>query len=253
MELDLQGKNALVTGAGSGIGRAIAVALASHGTFVYVNYRSNEVGAHETLSLLEQGGGKGRVIAADVSQSLEVKQLFGKIAESSGDLNILVNNAGGLVKRAKIAEMSDELWDEVMGINVKSTFLCCRAVLPMLQRAGWGRIVNISSLAAHDGGGLGAAHYAAAKGAITTFTKGLAKEAAPYGITVNAVAPGLINTAFHDVHTADTARARMVENTPLAREGQPDDVADGVLFLVSELARFITGELLNINGGQRMA
>lgn len=250
--IDLSGKTALVTGAGSGIGRASAIALAGCGAFVVLNYRQNEAGARETLDQIEQAGGQGCVVAADVSLAQEVEQLMNEVARATGRLDILVNNAGGLVKRSKVAEMSEALWDEVMAINVKSTFLCCRAALPLMRGRGWGRIINLSSLAAHDGGGIGAAHYAASKGAIKTFTSGLAKEVASEGITVNCVAPGLIDTAFHDVHTPAQNRQRMVDNTPLAREGQPQDVADAILFLASDLARFITGETLNINGGQRM-
>jgi len=250
--IDLRGKIALVTGAGSGIGRAIALALAESGAEVIVNYRHNEAGAGDTLLQIEQAGGRGHLNAADVAQGAGVARLFDDIAQRSGRLDILVNNAGGLVQRCKIAEMSEELWDEVMNINLKSTFLCCRAALPLLKGHGWGRIINMSSLAAHDGGGMGATHYAASKGAIATFTKGLAKEVASEGITVNCLAPGLINTAFHDTFTAPAARQNMVNNTPLAREGQPADVARAVLFLASDLSSFITGETVNVNGGQRM-
>lgn len=252
MQIDLRGKVALVTGAGSGIGRAIALELGRNGAVVVVNYRSNELGARETLDQIEQVGGTGWLAAADVSQAGQVQTMVQAIAEKAGRLDILVNNAGGLVKRCKVAEMSEELWDAVMDINLRSTFLCCRAALPLMSGRGWGRIINMSTLAAHDGGGPGAAAYAASKAAVLTFTKGLAKEAASQGITVNCLAPGLINTAFHDVHTAPPARQNMITNTPLAREGQPLDVAGPVLFLVSELAAFITGETININGGQRM-
>ena len=250
--IDLKGKTALVTGAGAGIGRACALALANSGALVIVNYRHNEAGARETLSKIEQAGGQGLLYEGDVSQPSSVTRLFDDITLRPGRLDILVNNAGGLVQRSSVASMSEELWDEVMNINVKSTFLCCRAALPLMKKRSWGRIINMSSLAAHDGGGAGAAHYAAAKAAIATFTKGLAKEAAPDGITINCLAPGLINTAFHDTFTAPTARQTMVKNTPLAREGEPADVANAVLFLVSDLASFITGETLNVNGGQRM-
>lgn len=250
--IDLKGKTALVTGAGAGIGRACALTLANSGAFVIVNYRHNEEGARETLLKIEQAGGRGLLYEGDVSRPSSVTRLFDDIALHPGSLDILVNNAGGLVQRSSIATMSDELWDEVMNINVKSTFLCCRAALALMKKQNWGRIINMSSLAAHDGGGAGAAHYAAAKAAIAAFTKGLAKEAAPNGITVNCLAPGLINTAFHDTFSTPASRQNMVNNTPLAREGEPADVANVVLFLASDLASFITGETLNVNGGQRM-
>lgn len=239
-----------MTGAGAGIGRSIAITLAESGAFVVVNYRHNEGGAKETLAAIEQAGGKGQILAADVAQSAQVTRLMGEIAARNGQLDILVNNAGGLVQRCKIADMSEELWDEVMAINLKSAFLCCRAAVPLMR--GWGRIINLASLASHDGGGPGATAYATSKGAIMTFTKGFAREVASLGITVNCVAPGLISTAFHDVHSTPHARQAMINNTPLAREGSPDEVAHAILFLASDLASFITGETLNINGGARM-
>ncbi len=250
--IDLQGKVALVTGAGSGIGRAITIELGRCGAYVFVNYRNNQTGAQETLDCLRQAGGDGRIVGADVSKTAQVEAMMKSIADSSGALHILVNKAGGLVKRSKVVEMTDAVWDEVMNINVKSTFLCCRAAIPLMTGRGWGRIVNMSSQAAHDGGGNGASHYAAAKAAIITFTKGLAKELASEGITVNCVAPGLTSTAFHDTFTAPEARQAMVRNTPLAREGRPVDVAEAVLYLVSDMSAFITGETININGGARM-
>lgn len=246
--IDLSGKTALVTGAGSGIGQAIAVELGRCGAFVIVNYRQNEAGAQETLAHLQQAGGDGRVVQSDVALSADVKRLFGGI----GRLDILVNNAGGLIKREKIADMSEALFDEVMAINVKSTFLCCQAAMLLMVGRGWGRIVNMSSIAAHDGGGFGSTAYAASKAAVGTFTKGLAKELAPHGITVNCVAPGLISTAFHDKLTAPEARQATVKVTPLAREGSSTEVAEAVIFLISDMASFITGETININGGSRM-
>ncbi len=253
LTINLEGKTALVTGAAAGIGRSIAVTLATAGACVVVNYRHNEAGARETLNQIEQAGGSGLLFGADVSRGDQVQAMFDAIASKTGQLDVLVNNAGGLVKRAKLPEMSEELWDEVLDINLKSTFLCCRSALTLMSGRGWGRIINLSSLAAHDGGGPGATHYAASKAAILTFTRGLAKEVAGQGITVNCVAPGLINTAFHDIFSTPQSRQGMINNTPLAREGQPLDVAWAVLFLASDLAAFITGETLNINGGMRMS
>jgi 3-oxoacyl-[acyl-carrier protein] reductase len=248
VEINLRDKTALVTGAGSGIGRSIAVELARSGAHVIVNYRSNQSGAEETLRMIEAAGGTGQIVGADVAKTDQVAQMISQIEH----LDILINNAGGLVKRSKVADMSDDLFDQVLAINVRSTFLCCRAALPIMIGSGWGRIVNMSSLAGHDGGGAGASAYAASKAAIMAFTKGLAKEVAKEGITVNCVAPGLINTAFHDVHSTPEMRQATVKAMPLAREGQPIDVARVVLFLASDMASFITGETLNINGGARM-
>jgi 3-oxoacyl-[acyl-carrier protein] reductase len=252
MNVDLKGKAALVTGAGAGIGRAIAIALAGCGAYVYVNYRSNEAGAHETLDCIQQGGGSGQLVNADVADSAQVAAMFETIKADGRWLAILVNNAGGLVQRSKVSEMSDALWDEVMGVNLKSTFMCCRAVIPLMVGHGWGRIVNISSQAAHDGGGFGAAHYAASKAAVITFSKGLAKELAPEQITVNCVAPGMTSTAFHDVFSTPEGRQNTVKNTPLGREGKPEEIANSVLFLASDMSSWTTGETININGGARM-
>jgi 3-oxoacyl-[acyl-carrier protein] reductase len=252
MDINLQGKTALVTGAGAGIGRAIAIELARCGAYVFVNYRSNEAGAAETLDCIKQDGGDGQTVAGDVAVTAQVNAMFAAIKAHRPHLDILVNNAGGMVKRAKVSEMPDELWDEVIGINLKSTFLCCRAAIPLMIGQGWGRIVNMSSQAAHDGGGPGAAHYAASKAAVITFSKGLAKELAPEGITVNCLAPGMTSTAFHDVFSTPESRQNTVKNTPLGREGKPWDIAQAVLFLASDMSAWITGETININGGARM-
>jgi 3-oxoacyl-[acyl-carrier protein] reductase len=251
MAINLEGKTALVTGAGSGIGRAVAIELAHSGAYVFINYRNNENGAKETLDCIKQDGGSGQIVGADVSQAAQVESMMQAVGQH-GNLDILVNNAGTLVKRAKIAEMDESLFDEVMAVNVKTTFLCCRAAIPLMNGRGWGRIVNMSSQAAHDGGGNGATIYAASKAAIIAFTKGLAKEVATQGITVNCVAPGITSTAFHDTFSTPESRRNMVSNTPLGREGLPLDVANAILFLASDMAAWITGETININGGARM-
>ncbi len=252
MNINLEGKTALVTGAGSGIGRAVAIELARQGAFTFVNYRHNEAGAIETLDCIKEEGGSGEIVLADVAQTAQVERMMQAVEARTQRLDILVNNAGGLVKRSKVSEMSDDLWDEVMTVNVKSTFLCCRGAIRLMNGRGWGRIVNVSSQAAHDGGGMGAAHYAASKAAIIAFSKGLAKELAPDGITVNCLAPGITSTAFHDVFSTPESRQNMVKNTPLGREGSPADIAQTVLFLASDMAAWITGETININGGARM-
>jgi 3-oxoacyl-[acyl-carrier protein] reductase len=252
MDANFVGKTALVTGAGHGIGQATAIELARHGAFVVVHYNSDETGAHQTLAGIEAAGGSGMLYKADATKAAEVEKLFGEIETKTGRLDILVNNAGGLLQRCKIAEMSEELWDSVMDVNLKSAFLCSRSAIELLKRNGGGRIINLSSLAAFDGGGPGAAAYAATKGAILTFTKALAKELAPFGITVNCVAPGLIATLFHDTFSTPQSRQNIVGNTLLAREGQPADVAAAIVFLASASASYITGETININGGLRL-
>ena len=170
--------------------------------------------------------------------------------ERFGKIDVLITNSGGLLQRSKVADCTRELWDQALAVNLTSMFLCCRAVLPHMERAGHGCIITMSSLAAHDGGGFGAAHYAASKGGVITFTKALAKEMGPSGIRVNSIAPGLIATRFHDRFSTPEGRQATVERTPLRREGQPQDVADAALFLASPQASFITGATIEVNGGQ---
>src|SRR5258708_23729219 len=162
MNINLEGKTALVTGAGSGIGRAVAIELARQGAFTFVNYRHNEAGAIEALDCKKEEGGSGEIVLADVGQTAQVEKMMQAVEARTQHLDILVNNAGGLVKRAKVSEMSDDLWDEVMAVNVKSTFICCRGAIPLMVGRGWGRIVNMSSQAPPDGRRLGAAPSAAA-------------------------------------------------------------------------------------------
>ena len=183
-------------------------------------------------------------------KSYAVDDVVGQVAQSlGGHIDILMNNAGHLVKRSLIADMTDDHWFTTMNVNVTSTFFCTRAVLPFMN-TGWGRIVNMSSLAARNGGGNGATAYAASKGAIIAFTRGLCKEVADQGITVNAVSPGLIlETPFHDTFNTDEGIQGAINGTPLKRGGTPDDVAGAVLYFVSELGSFITGEIVEINGG----
>jgi 3-oxoacyl-[acyl-carrier protein] reductase len=231
MRVDLTGKTALVTGAAVGIGRGVALALAESGADVALTYLTHE--ADKTLRAIEALGRKAVAACADAL---------------GGDLDILVNNAGGLIARRAIAEMSDEHWQRVFDVNVTSAFYCTRAVLPHMSAGG--RIVNMGSIAAHHGGGEGAAAYAAAKGAIHTLTHGLAKELVPRGITVNAVAPGfIVETPFHATFTSDAAREASIGQTALRRAGLPAEVAGAVLYLVSDLASFVTGEIVEVNGG----
>ncbi len=248
MQIDLSGKAALVTGGNVGIGRAIALALAESGANVGLTYLSHA--GDETVQAIEALGRRAVALRMDATQSGEVKRTVASLAESlGGHIDILINNAGGLVGRTAIAEMSDEQWRRIIDVNLTSTFYCTRAVLPYM-RSGWGRIVNNGSIAAHHGGGGGAVAYAAAKGAIHTFTRGLAKELAPRGITVNAVAPGfIVDTPFHETFTTPEVREASIAQTLLKRGGTPADVAGVVLYLVSDLAAYVTGEVAEVNGG----
>jgi 3-oxoacyl-[acyl-carrier protein] reductase len=179
-----------------------------------------------------------------------VNQVFAQAAdELGGHIDILVNNAGSLVGRVLVVEMSDEHWHRVIDVNLTSALYCTRAALPYMS-TGWGRIVNVSSLAAHNGGGGGAVAYGAAKAGVIGLTRGLSKELAPKGITVNAVAPGFIlGTPFHATFTPPEKQKTVISNIPLKRAGTPEDIANAILFLVSDMASFITGEVTDINGG----
>lgn len=252
LSVDLSGKNALVTGASTGIGRAIALALARNGADVAVNYLSNRSAAEEVAREIRAMGRACPVVQADVSKKPEVQRLFAEVEAAFGPrLDILVNNAGSLVSRETTAVMKEETFDRVIAVNFKSTFLCSQAAIPRLADRT-GRVVNVSSVAARNGGGPGAGVYAASKAAVSCFTKNLAKELAPRGITVNAIAPGVITTPFHEKFSTPELMARFAASTPLGHNGVAEDCVGAVLFLVSPEASFITGETIEINGGMLM-
>ena len=241
-------KVALLTGGARDIGKAIAIRLASEGAHVIINYAQSEEAAHITLSEITAAGGKASLFKADLTKADEVKGLKDFVINTTGNkLDVLINNAGGIVARKKLSDQDESFYDAVMDLNFKSLFLVTHAFADMLLKGS--AIVNVSSLAARDGGGNGASLYAAAKGAITTYTRSLAKELGPSGIRINAVCPGLISTAFHDKFTSNEVREKVVASTPLRREGTSEEVANLVAFLASEEASFITGANYDINGG----
>lgn len=245
---ELTGKTALVTGGARDIGRAICVRLAELGATVVVNYRSNRADADETVRAIEAVGGRGVLAAGDVTKTDDIARIIAVArAAGNGHIDVLVNNAGGLVGRKPLAEMDESFWDEVMALNLKSVFFVTKAVLPLMPDGG--SIVNFSSQAARDGGGGGASAYAAAKAGVANFTRALAKELAPRRIRVNCVAPGMIATKFHDTFTKPEIRQRVAGMTPLGREGRAEEVADATAFLASLRSSFVNGESLEINGG----
>lgn len=248
MEINLSGKTALVTGGNTGIGKGIALALAHCNVDVAVTYFSNP--SEEAVSAIKGMGRKAEAFKMDATNSAEVNQVVTRAAEFlGGHIDILVNNAGHLVARVPVAEMSDEHWHQVVNVNLSSTFYVTRAVLPHMDR-GWGRIVNVASLAARNGGGPGAVAYGASKAGVLGYTYGLAKELGGKGITVNAVAPGLIlDTPFHATFSPEAAQQAGIAASPLKKAGYPQDVAGAVVYLVSDLASFITGQVMDINGG----
>ena len=243
MQLDLTGKTAVITGGNIGIGKAFSLALARCGASVVATYFTSD---------FEDFAEEGQTIyglSLDATDSAQVNKVMAEAAQKlGGKIDILINNAGGLLGRVLTSEMSDEHFHNVMDVNFSSTFYCTRAVQPYMPDGG--RIVNLSSLAAHDGGGNGSVIYSASKAAVIGFTRGMAKELGVRRITVNALAPGFIaNTTFHNTFTPDAVQQAIIGKTPLGRGGTPDDVANAALYLVSDMGSFITGELMEINGG----
>jgi 3-oxoacyl-[acyl-carrier protein] reductase len=249
----LEGRVALVTGASSGIGAAIAEALAADGADVGINYFRNEDGAREVERRVVASQRQALVVQADVRKKSEVTRLVAEHLRRFGRLDILVNNAGDMVKRIPTVEVSEEMWHDAIDLNLSSAFYCCQEAIGPMRAQRWGRIVNISSVGARTGGGAGSIPYHAAKAAMMAMTKALAKELAPANVTVNTVAPGIIDTAFHDRHTAPALRDEWIRTLiPLQRAGTSADVAKVVAFLASEDASYMTGSTVDVNGGMAM-
>jgi len=247
--MNLQGKVSIVTGGGQGLGRAIALGLAKKGSEVAVcdvNLDASRDVAKEILSM----GRKGLALKVDVSNSMEVKNMADCVLAEFGKIDILVNNAG-ICRVASIEETTEEDWDRVMAVNLKGVFLCSRAVMGIMKRQRSGRIVNMGSLAGKVGGVATGAHYAASKAGVICFTKSLAKELAPFGVTVNAIAPGVIGTQMTEGITGGDWNDYL-KVIPLGYIGVPEDVANAVLFFVSDEAHYITGEIMDVNGGMLM-
>jgi len=252
MDIRFDNKVVLITGASSGIGKATAMEFAKSGARVAVNYNKSKSDAESIVKELNDAGYKAIGVKADVTLEEEIKEMVSVVVNTYGGIDILINNAGALIKRASIEEIEGSLLDEVFDLNLKSIFLVTKEVVPHMKKKNSGKIINISSIAARSGGGFGAAHYASAKGAVITFTKNLAKELAPFGIYVNAVAPGVINTRFHDGITTAEMRKKFTEQIPIKREGTAQEIAWPILFMASDFATFIVGETMEVNGGQLM-
>lgn len=252
MEIHLNNKVALVTGGGTGIGRGITLALARAGADVAIHYHTNREGAEETLREVESLGGRGALFQADITRLDEIQRLVTEVSGRLGEITILINNAGGLIGRVTVAEITEEHYTKVLDVNLKSALFLSQAVLPSIRKAGWGRIINMASIAAHTGGSAGSVVYAASKAAVIALSKALAKEVAPVA-TVNVVSPGLIgDTPFHATFTTPENYQATRRAIPMGREGFPPDVAAVVCFLASEQAGWITGETVEINGGALM-
>lgn len=244
----LQGKVALVTGGGRDIGRYTSIKLAEAGASVCINYFDSEELAKETLQMVKDAGGKAILVQGDMTKATEVKKVVNECLTSFGpEINVLVNVAGGLMGRKTMEELDEKFWDIVMDVNLKTVFLVTKEVLPHMPKGS--AIVNFASQAARDGGGPGSIAYSTAKGGVLTMTRGLAKELGPKGIRVNAISPGMINTTFHNTFTKPEVREKVAASTPLRREGDPAEVADLAVYLVSDASSFITGASIEINGG----
>jgi NAD(P)-dependent dehydrogenase (short-subunit alcohol dehydrogenase family) len=253
VDKELTGKTALITGASRGIGAATAITLAQNGVSRFLlHYNSNRKGIDEVIANVRAQGADAEAIQANLGNVAGIHGFLDKLKQSKIAPDILVNNAGSLVKRAKLLEFTEELYDEVMNLNVKSAWFITQAIAPgMIERSG-GAIVNLSSIAARNGGGPGATVYAAAKATIAAMTKGLAKELAPKGIRVNAVSPGTVDNDFHAKFSTRQILDAMVAQTPAGTLGTNEEIADTILFLCSNGARYIHGQTIEINGGMYM-
>ena len=245
----LDGKCALVTGASRGIGRAVALKLASEGAKVALNFAGNEAAANAVCEEIKSAGGQAILVKADVSDEAAVQQMVQTVAEAFGRIDILVNNAG-ITRDGLLARMKEEDWDAVLSTNLKGVFLTTKGATKLMMKQRAGRIVNMASVVGVTGNA-GQANYSAAKAGVIGFTKTIAKELASRGITANAVAPGFIDTDMTSA-LSDKAKEAALSGIPLGRMGTPEDIAAAVLFLVSDQASYITGQVLNVDGGMVM-
>jgi 3-oxoacyl-[acyl-carrier protein] reductase len=242
----LKGKTALITGAGRGIGRAIALKLAAEGAGIVLNYVHNEAAAAKLVQQIENSGGRALAVRADVSLFEEARELVAKAKTEFGAVDILVNNAG-ITRDSLLMRMTEEDFDRVLEVNLKGAFNCCRQVVPLMVKQRSGRIINITSVVGLVGNA-GQVNYAASKAGLVGLTKALAKEIGSRSITVNAIAPGFIETDMTSALSAEVIKAAQ-DSTALKRLGQPEDVAEAVCFLASAGAGYITGQVLSVDGG----
>ena len=243
----------MITGASRGIGHAAALAFVRSGVKRFcLHFNSYQEGIDSLSQALTSQGAVVHVLQADLALAEGTAKLIQEYRSLAIPADILINNAGALVQRAKMEEVTPELYDSVMHLNTRSMYFLTQAVVPAMASNGWGRIVNLSSIAARNGGGIGAAVYAASKAAVACFTKGMARELAPKGIRVNAVSPGTVDNYFHEKYSTRQMLDNVIAQTPAGRLGDNEEVADTILFLCSEGARYIHGQTIEINGGMYM-
>jgi 3-oxoacyl-[acyl-carrier protein] reductase len=250
---DLKDKVVLVTGSSTGIGAAVARGFGRNGARVAVHYHASRAEAEKVVADIKLHGGTAALFGADVRRVDEAENLVGAVHRYWGRLDVLVNNAGGLVKRVKLEEITDDVYDEILNLNVRSVVVGSRAAARLFRAQGKGNIINTSSVAARHGGGVGASLYAAAKAFVSTFTRNLAKEFAEQNIRVNAVAPGVIMTPFQERFTSPEMLEGFRKTIPMQRVGTADECVGAYLFLASDqLSGYVTGQVIEVNGGQLM-
>ncbi len=253
MEIRFDGQVVLITGASTGIGAAVARAFGAAGANVVVHYNRSRDAAQAVAQAVEAGGGRALLVQADVTDGEQLRLLVERTQERWGRIDILINNAGSLVKRQPVAEMPDETYREIIDVNLTSLFHSCKLVIPIMQRQGSGNIINVTSVAARNGGGGGSVVYATSKGAVSTFTRGLAKELVSSNIRVNAIAPGFITTPFHERFTPSELAKAQIATIPMGRAGTPEEIVGPVFFLASDAqSSYVTGQIIEVNGGQLM-
>lgn len=246
---EFHGMRALVTGASKGIGAETAFSLGTRGAFTLIHYNTGRQEACQLLEKIRATGGDGELVQSDLSSRGGIHDFICKFDHGRRPIDILINNAGSLIKRSPFLELTEDLWQQVFMLNLTSAFLITQACLRGMVERRKGIVVNISSVAARFGGGLGSIAYSSAKGALSTMTKGLAREFAPRGIRVNAVSPGTIDTDYHRKFSTPQTLEAVTKATPMGRLGNSAEIADVVVFLCSEKARFIQGQVIEVNGG----
>ena len=253
MASDLKGKAVLITGASTGIGAAAARAFAQHGSRVAVHYNASRDAAEKVAADVHSLGGEAVLVGGDVTRSADVKRIVAETLAALGRIDVLINNAGGLVARTRIEDYTDEFLHQVITLNVIQVAMFMHEVIPIMRRQKNGSVINVSSIAARHGGGAGAIIYAGAKGFISTATHGWAKEVVGDGIRVNAISPGVITTPFHERYTTAEQLKAMQATIPMNRLGTADECAGTFVYLASdELSGYVTGQVIEVNGGQYM-